>query len=130
MTTDPRRRTVLIIDDDEDFRELVATVLPATIETLQAARLRDADALLQTQDVDTIVVDGLLPDGSGPQWIENRRKAGDTRPIVFISAFYKDSAIIEQMRGMGVSTVDKRYASPETILNAIFKAQRSDPGSG
>ena len=117
----------MVIDDDEEFRELVATVLPASVETLEAGRLRDADALLQAHDVDTIVVDGLLPDGSGPQWIENRRKAGDTRPIVFISALYKDSTIVGQMRGLGVSTINKRYASPEIILNAIFNARPSDP---
>jgi diguanylate cyclase (GGDEF)-like protein len=82
---------VLILDDDRDFRELLQQVLETRgCIVHHATRLAEARHLLKAQKPVLMIVNGLLPDGTGIQFIEERRKAGDPTKIVFLSAFWRD----------------------------------------
>lgn len=85
--------TVLVVEDDDDLRANlaealldVANVVPAT-----APDLATADRMLETLDVQVVIIDARLPDGSGVEWgAELRRRLGDKLTLVFITGYAAD----------------------------------------
>lgn len=72
-------RKVLIIDDEEKLRALLARIISLEgFEVLQAADCRAAWKKLAQSDIDVILCDVKLPDGNG---VELARKIKDQNPI-------------------------------------------------
>ena len=92
-------RTILILDDDRKFRELAAcSARSLGCETVEAASIAEAKKQLRQADVDLLLVDGLLPDGQGIDFIRSLREKGDWREVVFISAFWRDMKSFHDLR--------------------------------
>jgi DNA-binding response OmpR family regulator/GGDEF domain-containing protein len=83
--------TVLLLDDDTQFRSSVTPALEAFgLRVLNATKGSIARALLEEEEPSLLIVDGLLPDTNGIVWIERLRDDGINIPIIFVSAFYRD----------------------------------------
>ncbi|TMB27215.1 MAG: response regulator [Deltaproteobacteria bacterium] len=93
--------TLLVIDDDVYFRRVVTTCLHPRHEILQVSCLKDAETLLRDRGVDLLVVDGLLPDGDGQNFIERFRQRDTRTPILFISAFLKNHLALARLPRTG-----------------------------
>ena len=111
---------ILVIDDDANFRKLVSVSLDAAgYEVVAAGRIRDAETRLATLKPDTILVDGLLPDGDGAAWIAKRRKALGV-PVIFASAFWKGT---RESRELNANAKPdgflRKPATPEQILAEV-----------
>ncbi len=84
-------QTVLLIDDDAQFRASVTPALESYgLRVLHAGKGSIARALIAEEEPALLVVDGLLPDTNGITWIEEMRGEGCRTPIIFVSAFYRD----------------------------------------
>jgi signal transduction histidine kinase len=87
----PLRGTrVLVVDDQPDARELVATVLEdAGANVLQAASVSDAERVLATADVAAIVSDIGMPGEDGYTFLKRVRATPRTRsiPALALTAF-------------------------------------------
>ena len=82
--------TILVLDDDRIFRRLVVEVLEQRgHRVLEAGRAAEADRILEEEHADLLVVDGLLPDITGVQWIEKQREAGRQSQVLLITSFWK-----------------------------------------
>ena len=83
--------TVLLLDDDTQFRSSVSPALEAFgLRVLSATKGSIARAMLEEEEPSLLIVDGLLPDINGIVWIEELRHDGIQIPIIFVSAFYRD----------------------------------------
>ena len=83
--------TILLLDDDTQFRTSVTPALEAFgLRVLSATKGSIARALIDEEEPSLLVVDGLLPDTNGIAWIEALRADGFQTPIIFVSAFYRD----------------------------------------
>ncbi len=92
------QRTVLLLDDDAQFRASVTPALEAFgLRVLSATKGSVARAMLDADQPSLLVVDGLLPDTNGIAWIEELRSAGIRTPIIFVSAFYRDLATFKHL---------------------------------
>ena len=82
------RPRVLVIDDDEAIRELLALVLDEEGYAVQTAGDgRAALALLQDWQADLIVLDLLMPGMDGAAFLaELRPEPGRERPVLLLSA--------------------------------------------
>jgi CheY-like chemotaxis protein len=79
--------TVLIVDDDPDFRELAGGALRAAgYGVAEAGGVRAALRVLDRIVFDLVVIDAVLPEGSGYDLVVRFRADRFDVPIVFISA--------------------------------------------
>ena len=93
--------TILLIDDDEIFRETLSGVLTMKgYEVVEAGDGRGADATCRNQDIDLVITDILMPNQEGIETIMQIRKECPTMKIIAISgggrnrpADYLDSAV-------------------------------------
>jgi DNA-binding response OmpR family regulator len=90
--------TVLVMDDDPDLRVLLRNALQAqSIELLEADSIAQAYQVLEKFSVDAVIVDGLLPDGRGLDFIADFRSRDKTTEIIFVSAQCQDLKTFRQL---------------------------------
>ncbi|HZX66646.1 MAG TPA: response regulator [Myxococcales bacterium] len=121
--------TILVLDDDRIFRRLVVEALEQRgHRVLQAGRAADADRLLEDDHADLLLVDGLLPDITGVQWIEKLREAGRQTQVLLITSFWKsmrDFAIAA--RKLGAIEMVRKPVEPDELADRV-EAALSVPG--
>lgn len=113
--------TILIIDDDRIFRRLVVAALEKRgHHVLQAARGSEADALLISNSADLFLVDGLLPDMTGLQWLEKQRGAGKATPALFVTSFWKTEPDFEAVtRQLGATKLLRKPVTADLVANEV-----------
>jgi DNA-binding response OmpR family regulator len=78
---------LMVVEDDEDLRISVSVELGATgCEVVAAPDLATAHALLEQGAFDCVVFDRTLPDGDAVDYVGQRRRAGWTVPVLFLTA--------------------------------------------
>jgi CheY-like chemotaxis protein len=94
----PGRKTVLIVDDDEGVRELIALELkPHGLKILQAADGEKGIAIARAEKPDAILLDVLMPNLDGWQTLRALKQLPETRaiPVVILS--------VVENRALGIS---------------------------
>lgn len=86
MTDHTERRQVLIVDDQEDIRELLTSALEDTgLSTRSAADFFAACQILETEPVDLLVTDLIMPGATGLELIASVRSKTPSMKILAIS---------------------------------------------
>jgi CheY-like chemotaxis protein len=93
VSYDGPRRTIVIVDDNEDHREMMREILaPLDFVVLTAAGGTDCLTLIEGIQPDLFLVDISMPGMNGWQLVSRLREAGQTSPIVMLSANIGDAA--------------------------------------
>jgi diguanylate cyclase (GGDEF)-like protein len=113
--------TVLLLDDDPQFRNLVRPILKAKdIRLIEAATGNQAMSIIGNTTLDLIVVDGLLPDTDGIQFIRDLRTIGNNARIIFVSAFWRDAESYKVLTdNLGVGLVIHKPVIPTVFGEQI-----------
>jgi two-component system response regulator TctD len=78
---------ILLIEDDRALAEaLTAALLQRGLTLDHAASLDEAEAYMAAVDHAAVLLDLGLPDGDGLAWLRRRRAAGETRPVLALTA--------------------------------------------
>jgi two-component system, OmpR family, phosphate regulon response regulator PhoB len=116
--------TILVLDDDRIFRRLVVEVLEGRgHRVLQAGRAAEADRILEEDHADLLLVDGLLPDITGVQWIEKLRESGRQTQVLLITSFWKsmrDFAVAA--RKLGAIEMVRKPVEPDELADRVEAA--------
>ena len=117
----PTSSSILVVDDDYNFRDLLVSILDGTGFTIAEARsAKEAMAFLSTQTPIMAIVDFRLPDMDGMTLISRMREAGQNMPIVFISGTWCDARTFTRLRNiLRVSLVLQKPIQPELFLEQI-----------
>ena len=81
-------KTILIIDDEEKLRNLLARIIRAEgFEVLEAGTLKEGTKILASKPVDVLLCDVKLPDGNGVEYVLNTRSLHPTIEIILLTAY-------------------------------------------
>jgi DNA-binding response OmpR family regulator/GGDEF domain-containing protein len=113
--------TVLLLDDDAQFRASVTPALEAQgLRVVVATKGSTARAMIDEESPSLLVVDGLLPDINGITWIEELRREGFETPIIFVSAFYRDLPTFRHLtQALDVTKVFHKPVTVDRFASAI-----------
>lgn len=96
---------VLIVDDEEDIRFLIRTIIEAFDQGMcvagEASSGSEALEMLDDVDPQLVVLDQRMPGLSGVETAEELLQRRPGQPIVFCSA-YLDDEVVEKARALGV----------------------------
>lgn len=116
---------VLLVEDDASVRELLTFHLErAGFMVLRAGTIAEADLL--EADADVIVLDWMLPDVAGVDWLASRREtreAMDRKPVLMLTARATEA---DKVRGLDSGADDylaKPFSNAELIarLRALLR---------
>ncbi|MCY1667994.1 hybrid sensor histidine kinase/response regulator [Rhizobium sp. SL86] len=111
------RRTIVVVDDNEDHRDLMREVLaPMDFVVLTAKDGPDCLTLIEGVKPDLFLVDIRMPGMNGWQLVEKLREGGQTAPILMLSANIGD----------GASTVRAGDGHNDTLAKPVDIRQLSD----
>jgi CheY-like chemotaxis protein len=129
---EPERRRVLVAEDDEEMRKLLAWAMAG--EGYAVTECRDGTELMRKLGLfsaktdappfDVVVSDIRMPGITGLEALEAVRELDDLPPVLFISAFADDAAR-EQAARLGAAGV---LAKPFDTGELIRRVQRLTPG--
>ena len=78
---------ILVVEDDRNFNDLIATILRQNGYTVQAAENPPAAYdLLQSEQFDLVLSDIMMPQVDGYQFAQELRRTDPSIPILFITA--------------------------------------------
>lgn len=79
---------ILVIDDEEKIRTLLSKILSLEgFEVFQASDLANAKKRLEFSDIDVVVCDVKLPDGSGVDFVKKIKEKYDVVEVILLTAF-------------------------------------------
>ena len=98
----------LIIDDEPDIRELLEMTLGRMkINTLPAANVADAQALLETNSFDLCLTDMRLPDGDGIELVKHIQIHCPELPVAVITAHGNMELAVDALKAGAFDFVSK-----------------------
>jgi DNA-binding response OmpR family regulator len=117
------RKTILVIDDDDDLRELLCEQLQGGAEftALGAAAAAEGLAAAAAHRPDLILLDLDLPDKNGREVCAELRSRGLTAPVIMLTAAADDNDAIDGLDAGASDYVTKPFKF--NVLVARIRAQ-------
>jgi DNA-binding NtrC family response regulator len=116
------KTSVLIIDDEEKFRQLLARIISLEGYTvLQASGIQQGLKVLQQEPVDIVLTDVKLPDGNGIDLLEKIRQVSSICECIVMTAF---GTIHDGVKAMKLGAFDyfTKGDDNEQIIPALSRA--------
>jgi len=104
-----RRKTVLIVDDDEGMRDTLAAVLRRDYRLLKAATGEAALQIMDKEDVDVIMLDVRLPGINGFEVLKIVKENYAYVEVIVISVLKELDAAVEAMRHGAYHYISKDF---------------------
>lgn len=119
---------ILLIEDDADAAGFLSRGLKEAGHVVDLARdgVEGAD-LAQASDYDVLLIDRMLPLRDGLSIVEERREAGDTTPILILSALGQVDDRVKGLRAGGDDYLAKPYAFSELLARVEALGRRQKP---
>jgi len=117
----PPQKSVLVLDDDSSFQDLVGSLLTAHgYEVWPARTAAEASSYLAVRQPSMLIVDYRLPVMDGITWISKLRESGNNLPILFVSGTWCDAKTFNWLRNiLKVSLIFRKPIDPQLFLQAI-----------
>ena len=115
--------TVLIVDDEETARSFVSEALgDAGYEAIEAGDLKSANKAIDTGAADIVLLDVVLPDGSGISLLDRISMENPSPPVILITAFGEVDTAVEAMK-KGAQDFLQKPLDLDRLLQAVERAQ-------
>ncbi|WP_126972746.1 response regulator transcription factor [Gynurincola endophyticus] len=117
---------VLFVEDELFLAEIVKETLETKLfEVTHVSTLKMASAILSEQDFDIIVLDVMLPDGNGFDWLKNIRSDGVTLPVIFLTSRSQTEDIVRGFEEGGNDYLKKPFsmAELEVRMKALLRKE-------
>ena len=124
-------RTVLVVDDEFAIRDMLRMALEIVdFNCLEAENIQDAHAIVVDKRPDIILLDWMLPGGSGIELLRRLKREETTReiPVIMLTAKTTEDNVIQGLDVGADDYITKPFAPRELI--ARIKALLRRSGSG
>ena len=114
--------SVLVVDDEPGMRNFMARILGPQCRRIElAASVEEANEWLAVAPFDVIVLDNMLGNARGLDWLVAQKAKGIVPPVVLISAFADLEIAIEAMQAGAVDLILKPFRSNQ-LLTAVARS--------
>ncbi len=117
MPAEPRatsKKHVLIVDDDRSALEAMEAALAREFRVLPAPDIPTANAMLDRETVDLVILDVRLDGESGLDYLNHLREQSDV-PVLLISGYGTKEIVIEGLRSRASDYMDKPFSATQLL---------------
>ena len=116
---------ILLVEDEKAMREFISEQLRNEgYRVSEAENIAKAELWLKHEQADLIVLDILLPDGSGLELCRNLRGITSS-PILFVTCLSEKSQIVQGLRAGADDYIVKPFDTDELIARIEVQLRRS-----
>lgn len=119
---DTNHKTILVVDDHEIVRQtLSASLKTAGFNIIEANDGDDALLIMEKKIPDLVVLDRMMPNLDGLTVLKTMRKVKSLKhvPVIFLTAMYNPSDILEAEKLGSVDYVAKPFDTDEFVMRCI-----------
>ena len=131
MSDQATQRTILLVEDDPGVRETTADLLSLTDARVLVADCGHAGSqLLDTEKIDLVVTDMIMPNGDGRWLLAVIRDTERLRrlPVIVLSALAHGDEVESGLAAGADAYLTKPY-DPEKLLGTITRLLPAQPGN-
>ena len=124
-------RQVLIVDDEFAIRDMLRMALEiAGFRCLEAENIQDAFTLIVDERPDMVLLDWMLPGGSGLELLRRLKRTDTTRdvPVIMLTAKTAEDNVIQGLDVGADDYITKQFAPRELIARIKALLRRSAGG--
>ena len=115
-------RNILIIDDEEKLRGLLARIVKSEgFVVLEAADLKSGFKKLEQNEIDVVLCDVKLPDGNGVEFLEKIKASFPLTEVILLTAYGKISDGVQAMKNGAFDYIVKGDDN-DKIIPLLYKA--------
>src|SRR6056297_2618264 len=114
--------SVLVIDDEPGMRNFLTKILEPRVKRVEQARSTEqAAGILDQAHFDLVIIDNIMPQKTGLEWLEEQRRVGLFADAILITAYADLDTAIRALRAGVADFVLKPFRANQ-ILNAVARA--------
>lgn len=118
----------LIVDDEKQMLSIVGFALEVQgFDFLEASSVPDAWRILSSRHIDIVVLDVMMPSGSGIDLVKRIRATSNDVPIILLTALGEERDRIAGLEAGADDYVTKPFSPRELALRAQAIVRRSQP---
>jgi CheY-like chemotaxis protein len=115
---------ILIIDDDEDLRTLIAHYIrqqwpEAQVEQFDPLERNMPDEEFPLGTYDVVILDYMLGRGDGLEWLQNFKRRGDCPPVLFLTGAGNEIIAVRAMKAGADDYQRKQELTREKLITSI-----------
>lgn len=115
-------KNILIIDDEEKLRHLLARIIKSEgFDVLEAPDLKSGFKKLESNDIDVVLCDVKLPDGNGVDFLQKIKTAFPLTEVILLTAYGKISDGVQAMKNGAFDYIVKGDDN-DKIIPLLYKA--------
>ena len=115
-------KNILIIDDEEKLRHLLARIIKSEgFDVLEAPDLKSGFKKLEQNDIDVVLCDVKLPDGNGVDFLQKIKASFPLTEVVLLTAYGKISDGVQAMKNGAFDYIVKGDDN-DKIIPLLYKA--------
>ena len=125
--------TVLIVDDESAIRDMLRLALElAGYHCLEADNIRDAYTLVVDERPDLLLLDWMLPGGSGIELLRRLKRDDTTRdlPVIMLTARTAEDNIVQGLEVGADDYISKPFAPRQLLARVKALLRRTPAGQG
>lgn len=119
---------IMLIEDELSLAEIVKESLEEKgFEVYHAATLANSSLLYKQKSPDILVIDVMLPDGNGFDWVSTIRKSDSKTPVIFLTSLSQTADVVKGFELGGNDYIKKPFSIAELIvrIQALLKREFS-----
>ncbi|WP_120502222.1 sigma-54 dependent transcriptional regulator [Roseovarius sp. EL26] len=114
--------SILVIDDEPGMRNFLTKILTPRCKRVEQARsAREAAEILDQAHFDLVILDNIMPEKTGLEWLSEQRRVGLFADTILITAYADLDTAIQALRSGVADFVLKPFRANQ-ILNAVARA--------
>ncbi|MEO0437167.1 MAG: phosphate regulon transcriptional regulator PhoB [Pseudomonadota bacterium] len=128
-----KERTVLVVDDEEAIRDMLRMALEIVdFRCLEAGNIQDAHSVIVDKRPDMVLLDWMLPGGSGIELLRRLKRDDATSeiPVIMLTAKTTEDNVIQGLDVGADDYITKPFAPRELIARIKALLRRSGVGEG
>jgi len=126
------QRRILIVEDEQPIREMLSFILDQNgYQAVEAGDLAQAQALVREPFPELILLDWMLPGGSGVQWCKQLKREDATRqiPVIMLTARGEEEDKVRGLEAGADDYVTKPFSPKELMARVKAVIRRVKPTS-
>lgn len=113
----PRKHTILIIDDDRDFRGTLREILESEgLATEEAASGQEGVERSRKRNYNIILLDLVMPGMDGMETLKEIKKANPSAKVILITAFATIDSAVNAMKLGATDYLYKSFNVPDFVM--------------
>lgn len=114
--------SILVIDDEPGMRNFLTKILTPRCKRVEQARSAiEAVSILDQAHFDLVILDNIMPEKTGLEWLSEQRRVGLFADTILITAYADLDTAIQALRSGVADFVLKPFRANQ-ILNAVARA--------